>query len=127
MGAASWALAVGFTLMPLGTAFLFPCVTGLLSQSVPAPERGLYMGVQHTFGGVSRVAFPIAAGLLMDRFGAGVPFWLAGLLVLATLPLSRSIGRRIEFEPAAPAEALQIASADITGEMPVAPPQPSGR
>jgi MFS family permease len=126
VGRSSWALAAGFTLMPLGTAFLFPCVTGLLSQVVPSRERGLYMGVQHTFGGVSRVAFPIAAGLLMDRYGAGVPFWLAGILVLATLPLSRAIGRQVEPGPAVP-EALQIASADITGEMPVAPPQPSGR
>ena len=127
LGRTSAALAAGFTLMPLGTAFLFPCVTGLLSQTVPSRERGLYMGVQHTFGGVSRVAFPIAGGLLMDRFGSGVPFWLAGILVLATLPLSRSIGRRAEPEPDAGAEALQIASADITGEMPIAPTQPSRR
>jgi MFS family permease len=127
LGRTSAALAAGFTLMPLGTAFLFPCVTGLLSQTVPSRERGLYMGVQHTFGGVSRVAFPIAGGLLMDRFGSGVPFWLAGILVLATLPLSRSIGRRVEAEPDAGAEALQIASADITGEMPIAPTQPSRR
>jgi MFS family permease len=127
LGRTSAALAAGFTLMPLGTAFLFPGVTGLLSQTVPSRERGLYMGVQHTFGGVSRVAFPIAGGLLMDRFGSGVPFWLAGILVLATLPLSRSIGRRAEPEPDAGAEALEIASADITGEMPIAPTQPSRR
>jgi MFS family permease len=127
LGRESWALAAGFTLMPLGTAFLFPCVTGLLSQAVPSRERGLYMGVQHTFGGISRVAFPIAAGLLIDRFGAGVPFWLAGLLVLATLPLTSAIGRMAEPETPAAPEALQIASADITGEMPVAPPQPSSR
>jgi MFS family permease len=127
LGRTSWALAAGFTLMPLGTAFLFPGVTGLLSQTVPSRERGLYMGVQHTFGGVSRVAFPIAGGLLMDRFGSGVPFWLAGILVLATLPLSRSIGRRAEPEPDTAADALQIASADITGEMPIAPTQPSRR
>src|SRR5215216_6256584 len=37
-------LLLGFTLMPLGTAFLFPCVTGLLSRVVPGNERGLYMG-----------------------------------------------------------------------------------
>jgi hypothetical protein len=49
------------------------------------------------------------------------------MLVLATLPLSRAIGRRPESEPTAPADALQIASADITGEIPVAPTQPSGR
>jgi len=117
----SAALAVGFTLMPLGTAFLFPCVTGLLSRAVPAPERGLYMGVQHTFGGVSRVAFPIAAGLMMDRFGLGVPFWLAGLLVLASIPLTRSIGPRAELEPASSDDALRLAAADITGEFPVPP------
>jgi MFS family permease len=88
---------------------------------VPGQERGLYMGVQHTFGGVSRVAFPIAAGLLMDRFGVGVPFWLAGVLVLATLPLTRSIGRVPEPEPAEAAEARRIAAADITGEIQVPP------
>jgi MFS family permease len=127
LGRTSVALAAGFTLMPLGTAFLFPCVTGLLSQAVPSRERGLYMGVQHTFGGVSRVAFPIAGGLLMDRFGSGVPFWLAGILVLATLPLSRSIGRPAQSGPDTGTDALQIASADITGEMPIAPAQPSSR
>lgn len=81
-------LWVGFTLMPLGTAFVFPCVTGLLSRAVSADERGLYLGVQHLFGGISRVAFPIGAGVLMDRLGVGVPFWVAGLLVLLTLPLA---------------------------------------
>jgi MFS family permease len=121
LGRGSAVLAAGFTLMPLGTAFLFPCVTGLLSRMVPGQERGLYMGVQHTFGGVSRVAFPIAAGLLMDRFGVGVPFWLAGVLVLATLPLTRSIGRVPEPEPAEAAEARRIAAADITAEFPVPP------
>lgn len=80
-------LAIGFSLMPFGTAFLFPCVTGMLSRVVPARERGLYMGLQHTFGGVSRVAFPLLAGLSMDRFGVGVPFWISGLCVLITLPL----------------------------------------
>jgi MFS family permease len=114
-------LALGFTLMPLGTAFLFPCVTGLLSRVVPSRERGLYMGVQHTFGGVSRVAFPIGAGLLMDRFGVGVPFWIAGGLVLATLPLTRSIGERREPEPAEAADALRLAASDITGELPMPP------
>ena len=43
--------ALCVALVPLGTAFTFPCVTSLLSQVVPQHERGLYMGVQQTFGG----------------------------------------------------------------------------
>lgn len=110
-------LLAGFTLMPIGTGFLFPCVTGMLSQVVGSGERGLYMGVQHTFGGVSRVVFPIGAGLLMDRFGVGVPFWISALLVLITLPLARTLAPAPRPEPAAgPARA--IARADITAEYP---------
>jgi multidrug resistance protein len=107
---------VGFTLMPLGTAFLFPCVTGLLSRVIPAGERGLYMGVQHTFGGVSRVAFPIAAGLMMDHLGLGVPFWVAGLLVLATLPFTGAMSAYMANAPQEAAEARELAAADLTGE-----------
>ncbi len=111
-------LAVGFTLMPLGTAFLFPCVTGLLSQVVPSGERGLYMGVQHTFGGVSRVVFPIGAGVLMDRFGMGVPFLVSAALVLLTLPLARTMVRHVQPASAEDGQAMAIASADVTGEFP---------
>jgi len=84
-------LLVALTLMPLGTAFVFPCVTAMLSRVVPNKHRGLYMGVQHTFGGVSRVVFPLAAGVAMDHLGLGVPFVLAGVLVLATLLLTTSM------------------------------------
>jgi MFS family permease len=110
---------LGFTLMPLGTAFLFPCVTGLLSRVVPATERGLYMGVQHTFGGGSRVLFPVAAGLLMDRFGVGVPFWISGLLVLATLPLAWALAKSVPPESAATVAVRVVSAADVTGEFPV--------
>ncbi len=93
-------LIIGYTLMPVGTAFLFPCVTSLLSRVVPAGDRGLYMGVQHTYGGVARVVFPVAAGMLMDRFGVGVPFWTAAVLLLGALPLTRALATYLQ--PAAP-------------------------
>jgi len=114
------ALALAFTLMPIGTAFLFPCVTGLLSRIVIPADRGLYMGVQHTFGGVSRVAFPVTAGLLMDHFAVGVPFWIAGLLVLGTMPLSGAMETRTP-EPAEAVAARRISAADVTAELPVEP------
>jgi multidrug resistance protein len=84
-------LFTAFTFMPLGTAFLFPCVTSLLSRVVPASERGLQMGVQQTYGGLSRVAFPIFAGLIVDHYGSGPPFMVAGLMVLATLLMTASL------------------------------------
>jgi multidrug resistance protein len=73
-------LGLAVALMPLGTAFTFPCVTALLSRIVPASERGLYMGTQQTFGGMSRVAFPVIFGWLFDR-GIALPFYLSAVMV----------------------------------------------
>jgi MFS family permease len=119
LGAHGAIIFLGFTLMPFGTAFLFPCVTGLLSRVVPGNERGLYMGVQHTFGGLSRVLFPVAAGLLMDRFEVGVPFWISGLLVLATLPFAWALAESLPPESPATVAVRTVSAADVTGEFPV--------
>ena len=77
-------LAIAVALLPLGTAFTFPCVTALLSQVIPSHERGLYMGVQQTFGGIARVVFPILAGYAFDRV-AELPFLVSAGLVAGTL------------------------------------------
>jgi MFS family permease len=79
------ALAVAF--IPLGTAFTFPCVTALLSRVISSRERGLYMGVQQTFGGVARIIAPLWAGFAYDHLGIGVPFYTSAAVVLATLLL----------------------------------------
>ena len=79
-------LALAVALIPLGTAFTFPCMTALLSRIVSSTERGLYMGVQQTFGGASRVVFPILYGWLFDR-SVGLPFYLAAVLVAGTITL----------------------------------------
>ena len=84
-------MIVAMTLMPIGTGFLFPCITAMLSRVVPTAQRGLYMGVQHTFGGVSRVAFPLIAGFGMDALGMGVPFLFAGVMVMLTLLLTGAL------------------------------------
>ncbi len=91
-----FSLFTSFTLMPLGTAFLFPCITALLSRVVPAADRGLQMGVQQTYGGMSRVAVPVGAGLLVDHYGTGVPFLVAGLVVFATLLMATALESYVE-------------------------------
>jgi multidrug resistance protein len=79
-------LAAAVALIPLGTAFTFPCVTALLSRVIPSNERGLYMGVQQTFGGIARVVFPILAGFLFDRY-IELPFFVSATLVIGTIIL----------------------------------------
>ncbi len=79
-------LALAVALLPLGTAFTFPCVTALLSRVIPSNERGLYMGVQQTFGGSARVLFPIMAGWAFDRFPE-LPFVVSATLVAGTILL----------------------------------------
>ena len=79
-------LALAVTLLPLGTAFTFPCVTALLSRVISSRERGLYMGVQQTFGGLARVIFPILFGWLFDR-AVPLPFLLSGAMVAGTIYL----------------------------------------
>ena len=84
-------LAIAVAFLPLGTAFTFPCVTSLLSRVISSKERGLYMGVQQTFGGASRAVFPIVAGLAFDHLGVGVPFFIAASLVAGTLLLGADL------------------------------------
>lgn len=80
-------LALAVALVPLGTAFTFPCLTSMLSRIIERHERGLYMGVQQTFGGVARVVGPLGAGWAYDHLGVGVPFWTGAVLVATTLLL----------------------------------------
>jgi MFS family permease len=84
-------LALTIALVPLGTAFTFPCVTSLLSRVIPSSERGLYMGVQQTYGGLSRVVVPLWAGFSYDHFGRGIPFLTSAALVLGSLFLGLGV------------------------------------
>src|SRR5258706_1207912 len=61
-----WMLAIAVALIPLGTAFTFPCVTALLSRVISQRERGLYMGMQQTYGGVARIIAPPFFGRGLD-------------------------------------------------------------
>jgi len=97
-------LAIAVALIPLGTAFTFPCVTSMLSRVISSRERGLYMGVQQTFGGLSRVIVPLWAGFSYDHFGKNVPMFTSAALVLGTMMLGYGIddGRKAAVPVASP-------------------------
>jgi MFS family permease len=98
-------LALAVALLPLGTAFTFPCVTAMLSRVISSSERGLYMGLQQTYGGIANSLFPILAGLAFDRF-VELPFLVSALLVAGTIYLGLGMEERVRPKPrteAAPA------------------------
>ena len=78
-------LAVAAALIPLGTAFTFPCVTALLSRVTSQRERGLYMGMQQTYGGVARIIAPIFLGWSFDRLGPSSPYFFSAAFILGTI------------------------------------------
>ena len=61
------------------------------------------MGVQQTFGGLSRVIIPLWAGFSYDHFGKTVPLFTSAALVFGTLALGLCIddGRKepVPIEP----------------------------
>ena len=65
--------------------------SSLLSRLIPSNERGLYMGVQQTFGGLARVIVPLWAGFAYDRLGHSVPFYTSALLIGGTIFLGLGI------------------------------------
>src|SRR6266478_5862259 len=82
-----WMLAVAVALIPLGTAFTFPCVTALLSRVIAPRERGLYMGMQQTYGGVARIIAPLFFGWAFDSLGVSAPYFFSSAFLLATISL----------------------------------------
>jgi MFS family permease len=103
-----WMLAVAVALIPLGTAFTFPCVTALLSRVIAPRERGLYMGMQQTYGGISRIIAPLFFGWAFDSIGVSSPYFFSAAFLLATLSLGFGLDQyarpRPALVPEAPAE-----------------------
>ncbi|MGH7522312.1 MAG: MFS transporter [Gemmatimonadales bacterium] len=86
------------TLVPVGTALLFPASTSLVSQRVPRHELGLVMGAQQTLRGIVSIVGPVGATLVFDKLGHGVPFLIAAVVVAVA---SRMTFRERPDEPVA--------------------------
>jgi predicted MFS family arabinose efflux permease len=82
-------VAVAVALVAIGSSFLYPCTTSLVSQGADAGnELGQIMGVQQAYGGLSRIGGPIAAGMAFQYLGASSPLWAAGLVVVGIAAIS---------------------------------------
>src|SRR5438477_4606752 len=95
-------LALAVALIPLGTAFTFPCVTALLSRVVSQRERGLYMGMQQTYGGVTRAIAPVLYGRAFDTLGVSSPYYFSSAIIAATIFLGFGLDKYARHEVAQP-------------------------
>jgi MFS family permease len=66
-------------------------VTALLSRVINPRERGLYMGMQQTYGGVARALAPLFFGWSFDKLGVSSPYLIASAFILATIFLSPDV------------------------------------
>jgi MFS family permease len=118
-------LAIAVALIPLGTAFTFPCVTALLSRVVSQRERGLYMGMQQTYGGITRAIAPVLYGRAFDTLGVSSPYYFSSAIIAATLLLGFGLDKYAKHEqsPAltqSPAKAEENAEPQDLPEMAMA-------
>ena len=93
-----WTLAIAVALVPLGTAFTFPCVTALLSRIIKPRERGLFMGLQQTYGGVARAIAPLFFGWSFDTLGVSSPYFIASAIIMATILLGLGLDQYAKHE-----------------------------
>src|SRR6266542_872726 len=109
-------LAIAVALIPLGTAFTFPCVTALLSRVISHRERGLYMGMQQTYGGVARIIAPLFFGWSFDSLGVSSPYFFSSAFILATIFLGFGLDKyarpKRSIAPEATSDKIEAQTAD---------------
>ena len=107
-----WMLAIAVALIPLGTAFTFPCVTALLSRVISQRERGLYMGMQQTYGGVARIIAPLFFGWSFDHLGPSSPYFFSAAFIFGTIFLGFGLDQY-----ARPKPPVTVEPTTATGEL----------
>lgn len=80
-----WVFFIAMLFVPTGTSLLFPCTTSLISRYADPDELGQTLGVQQSFGGISRMVGPIWAAWIFEAIGIAEPFIVAGVLMFIAL------------------------------------------
>ncbi len=93
-----WNVVALFTIFMAFIAFSLglhnPSVTSLISKNATKDEQGGVLGINQSFSSLGRIIGPLWAGFFFDRFGEGIPFITAGVLILGAFVISLSLLRR---------------------------------
>lgn len=79
-----WFYLVG-PVIAFGNGITFPSFTSLFSKACEAEQAGELLGQSQSMATTGRVVGSAVAGFIMERWGLGVPFLLAGAMMLVSL------------------------------------------
>ncbi len=80
-------LYVGLAFLALGSGFVNPATTGLISLYAGEQEQGRVLGIFRSLGALARAFTPVLAGVVFWRFGSASVFLAGAGLALVALAL----------------------------------------
>ena len=95
-----WGFVAVITLVPIGTALLFPCNTAMVSHRAPEHEVGQTLGVHQSFGAMARVIAPLWATAVLT-VDLAAPFFISALVVAFVTVLAFSVKPQVVLSEAA--------------------------
>jgi MFS family permease len=93
----------GLALLALGSAFVMPCMSSLVSRYSPAERQGLTLGIFRSMGSLARAIGPIVGGLLYFELGGWGPYYVGAVVAVIPLGLALRLPPPPEDQAAAPA------------------------
>lgn len=79
-----WFYLIG-AIIALGNGLAFPSFTSLYSRACEAEQAGALLAESQSMATAGRIVGPYAAGLVMEWWNPGTPFWMAGVMMFAAL------------------------------------------
>ncbi len=88
-----WLMLVSMTFISFANACITPAITSLISLAAPQGEQGQALGMNQSFGSLSRVAGPALGGLLY-HWHYSFPYICGASLMLACVWLSKKVSKQ---------------------------------
>lgn len=83
-----WMLYAGLALLALGSGFVNPSTTGLISLYAAQDEQGRVLGIFRSLSALARAFTPLLAGIVFWRYGSVTVFAAAAVLAAVALVMS---------------------------------------
>jgi len=81
-------LMIAATLLAVGSAFITPSLTSLISKYAGTGEQGSTLGVSQSFSSLGRVIGPFLGGFIIGTAGIAWPFYTGSVMLLVALVLA---------------------------------------